>query len=80
MTGGAAELTMSQWSSFFAEQGIGVSKTVGDLLGPGLFALLMGAGRFAYGMWGQRLALEALLKMCIRDSPCSAWRPTCEPG
>ena len=61
MTGGAAELTMSQWSSFFAEQGIGVSKTVGDLLGPGLFALLMGAGRFAYGMWGQRLALEALL-------------------
>jgi fucose permease len=61
MTGGAAELTMSQWSSFFAEQGAGVGKAVGDLLGPGLFALLMGIGRFAYGVWGQRFALEPLL-------------------
>ncbi|MEA4943578.1 MAG: MFS transporter [Propionicimonas sp.] len=61
MTGGAAELTMSQWSSFFAEQGAGVSKAMGDLLGPGLFALLMGIGRFSYGVWGQRLALEKLL-------------------
>ena len=61
MTGGAAELTMSQWSSFFAEEATGVSKTVGDLLGPGLFALLMGAGRFSYGKWGQRLALGPLL-------------------
>jgi len=61
MTGGAAELTMVQWSSFFAEQGIGVAKEVGDLLGPGLFALLMGAGRFAYGMWGQGLDLRRTL-------------------
>jgi fucose permease len=61
MTGGAAELTMAQWSSFFAEQGTGVSKQVGDLLGPGLFALLMGAGRFAYGIWGQRVSLRLLL-------------------
>lgn len=61
MTGGAAELTMSQWSSFFAEEATGVSKTVGDLLGPGLFALLMGAGRFSYGKWGQRMALGPLL-------------------
>ena len=61
MTGGAAELTMSQWSSFFAEQGTGVSKALGDLLGPGLFALLMGIGRFSYGLWGKRLALEPLL-------------------
>ena len=61
MTGGAAELTMSQWSSFFAETGTGASKAIGDLLGPGLFALLMGIGRFSYGKWGQRLALEPLL-------------------
>jgi len=61
MTGGAAELTMVQWSSFFAEQGIGVSKEMGDLLGPGLFALLMGIGRFSYGVWGQRLDLRHLL-------------------
>lgn len=60
-TGGAAELTVAQWSSFFAEQGTGVSKQVGDLVGPGLFALLMGLGRFAYGMWGQAVPLRPLL-------------------
>ena len=31
------------------------------LLGPGLFALLMGIGRFAYGMWGSGLDLRRLL-------------------
>ena len=61
MTGGAAELTMVQWSSFFAESSLGVSKEVGDLLGPGLFALLMGIGRFSYGMWGQGLDLRKTL-------------------
>lgn len=61
MTGGAAELTMAQWSSFFAEEGTGVGKQVGDLLGPGLFALLMGLGRVAYGVWGHRVPLRLLL-------------------
>ncbi len=61
MTGGAAELTMVQWSSFFAEMGIGVPKEFGDLLGPGLFALLMGIGRFAYGIWGARVDLRRVL-------------------
>lgn len=60
-TGGAAELTMAQWSSFFAEQGTGVPKEVGDLLGPGLFALLMGLGRAAYGVWGHDVPLRPLL-------------------
>ncbi|MBD7919282.1 MFS transporter [Cellulomonas sp. Sa3CUA2] len=60
-TGGAAELTMAQWSSFFAEQGTGVPKEVGDLLGPGLFALLMGLGRAAYGLWGHDVPLRPLL-------------------
>ncbi len=60
-TGGAAELTMAQWSSFFAEQGTGVPKEVGDLLGPGLFALLMGLGRVAYGLWGHDVPLRPLL-------------------
>ena len=42
---GAAELSMSQWASAFAEAGLGVSKTLGDLLGPCAFAALMGAAR-----------------------------------
>ncbi|WP_454051353.1 MFS transporter [Cellulomonas sp. Marseille-Q8402] len=61
MTGGAAELTMAQWSSFFAEEGTGVGKQVGDLVGAGLFAVLMGVGRVAYGLWGHRASLHRLL-------------------
>lgn len=61
MTGGAAELNMAQWSSFFAEQGTGVSKQTGDLVGAGLFAAFMGVGRVAYGLWGHRASLHRLL-------------------
>ena len=42
---GASELAMSQWASAFAEQGLGVSKALGDLAGPCLFAVLMGCAR-----------------------------------
>ena len=38
---------MSQWSSAFAESGLGVSKAMGDLAGPCLFAILMGIARVA---------------------------------
>lgn len=42
---GASELAMSQWASAFAEQGLGVSKALGDLAGPCMFAVLMGCAR-----------------------------------
>lgn len=45
---GASELSMAQWVSAFAERGLGVSKTVGDLAGPCMFALLMGVSRVAH--------------------------------
>ena len=45
---GASELAMSQWASLFAEEGLQVSKTMGDLLGPCCFALLMGLARFGF--------------------------------
>ena len=61
---GASELTMSQWSSLFAETGLGVSKTLGDLLGPCLFAALMGTGRLLYGLYGSRLNLRNSLIFC----------------
>ena len=51
---------MSQWSSFFAE-GLGVPKLMGDLLGPGLFALYMALGRVIYGIWGSRIPLRKAL-------------------
>ncbi len=55
---GATEMTISQWSSLFAEKGLGVTKVVGDLLGPCLFALFMGSGRVLYGFFGDRLNLR----------------------
>ena len=41
LSAGASEQAVSQWASTFAERGLGVSKTVGDLAGPMSFALLM---------------------------------------
>lgn len=58
---GACEQAVSQWASAFAEQGLGVSKTMGDLMGPMLFALLMGTSRAIYGKWGERLPLERFM-------------------
>ena len=66
---GASEIAMSQWSSFFAEEGLHVSKLMGDLLGPCLFAVLMGAGRLFYGLYGDKIDLvkimSALSVLCI---------------
>lgn len=58
---GASEITMSQWSSLFAEKGLQVPKVAGDLLGPCLFAALMGIGRSIYGIWGHKINLNRAL-------------------
>ncbi len=58
---GAAEQAMSQWASLFAEAGLGVEKAMGDLMGPCLFAVLMGLSRVIYGVKGARLHLEKAL-------------------
>lgn len=60
---GASEQAVSQWASTFAEQGLGVSKTVGDLAGPMSFALLMGLSRLIYGKFGERIALNRFMKL-----------------
>ena len=58
---GASEHAMGQWSSFFAETGLQVSKTLGDLLGPCMFALLMGLSRWFYGTWGEKIPLKKFM-------------------
>ena len=58
---GASEQAVSQWASTFAEQGLGVSKTLGDLLGPMLFAFLMGLSRLLHGKCGGKLDLRNML-------------------
>lgn len=61
---GACEQAVSQWASTFAEQSLGVSKALGDLAGPMLFAILMGASRAIYGKLGDRLPLEKCIFGC----------------
>ncbi|MBQ8551026.1 MAG: MFS transporter [Clostridia bacterium] len=58
---GAAELAMAQWASTFAEQGLGLSKFTGDLLGPCAFAFFMGAGRIAYALLPERISMKSVL-------------------
>lgn len=47
---GASEITMADWASLFAQQSLGISKTIGDLLGPCAFAICMGSGRVVFGI------------------------------
>ncbi len=54
---GASEATMAQWASAFTESALGVSKTVGDLAGPCLFAAFMGSSRMLYGKMSTKLNL-----------------------
>lgn len=61
---GASELAMSQWSSFFAETGLQVSKFMGDLLGPCLFAVFMGCGRLLFGIYGHKINLKKAMFAC----------------
>lgn len=61
---GASELAMSQWASAFAESGLGVSKSVGDLAGPFMFAVLMGIGRVIYARFIDKKNLIKYMGFC----------------
>ena len=61
---GASEATMAQWASAFTESAIGVSKTVGDLAGPCLFAMFMGISRALYGKFSEKLDLTRAMLVC----------------
>lgn len=58
---GASEQAVSQWSSALAEKSFGISKTVGDLAGPMLFAVMMGLSRAYYGKFGEKINLEKFM-------------------
>ena len=76
---GASEQAVSQWASTFAEQGLGVSKTIGDLAGPMSFAALMGLSRLLYGKFGDKLNLDKFMRMscllCIAAYLCISLIP-----
>ena len=58
---GACEQAISQWASTFAELGLGVSKSIGDLAGPALFSILMGSSRLIYGKFGEKINLNKMM-------------------
>lgn len=62
---GASEQAVSQWASALAEAGMGVSKTVGDLLGPMLFAIMMGISRTIFARHGEKISLRNFMKFSI---------------
>ena len=61
---GASEATMAQWASAFTESALGVSKIIGDLAGPCLFAVFMGLARVFYGKFSEKLDLAKVMLGC----------------
>lgn len=76
---GASEQAMSQWASLFAEDGLHQSKAVGDLLGPCLFAFLMGSSRMFYGKFGEKIDLQKFMMgsglLCILSYLAAVFSP-----
>lgn len=76
---GAAEQSVSQWASTFAEKGLGITKSVGDLVGPMLFSILMGISRLLYGKYGEKWNLDRFMKfscvLCIASYLCISFIP-----
>lgn len=77
---GASEQSVSQWASTFAEKGLGVTKTVGDLAGPMAFAMLMGTARLIYGRYGEKFELDKFMSyscvLCIVSYLCIVFVPS----
>ena len=77
---GASEQAVSQWASTFAELGLGVSKTVGDLAGPMAFAVLMGSSRLFYGKFGASIDLDKFMAgsgiLCVLSYLCISLSPS----
>ena len=58
---GASEQAVSQWASAFAESGLHVSKSVGDLAGPCAFAFFMAVSRVVSAKYSDRISLERIM-------------------
>lgn len=76
---GASELSMSQWASAFAEKGLDISKTLGDLAGPCFFAVLMGLARVLYAAFSDRISLLGFMRgscvLCVASYLLAVFAP-----
>ena len=77
---GAAESAVAQWASAFAEKGLHVSKTLGDLFGPALFGVTMGISRLLYGKFGEKIDLKKAMTasgvLCVISYLVIAFSPS----
>ena len=68
---GASELAIVQWSSYFIDIGLNVEKWLGDIIGPCLFAILMGIGRVCFAIFGKKFKTTAVIAaMALLCSIC----------
>ncbi len=68
---GACEQSIGQWASVFAEAGLGVKKSVGDLAGPMLFYAMMGTSQTIFGRHGEKMNLPRYMKLCAILDLCA---------
>lgn len=68
---GASEQSMSQWASAFAESGLEISKTMGDLAGPCFFSVMMGLARVLHAKLAGQISLNRYMVFCAALCVCS---------
>lgn len=61
--GSAAENTMSNWVSSYMESALQIPKSIGDIFGMALFAVLLGLGRTLYAKYGKNITNTLILGM-----------------
>ncbi len=76
---GAAEMGMSQWASYFAETGLNIDKTLGDIFGACFFCAMMGVSRLFYGKSGMKINLKKFMaiscSLCVIGYLMAAFSP-----
>ena len=76
---GASEISMAQWASAYAESALNIPKSLGDIVGPCLFAVMMGISRSFYGKYGEKLSLDRFMKgscvLCVASYLCISLVP-----
>lgn len=61
--GSCAENAMSNWISSYMEKALRIDKTVGDILGMAMFAVLLGIARISYAKYGKNIQKVLLAGM-----------------
>ncbi len=67
--GSCAENTMSNWVSTYMENALHIDKTLGDILGMAMFAILLGIARISYAKFGKNI-MRVLLAGMIGAAAC----------